>query len=858
MESEKISPELKAFRELVATKYQLYNSLFVTLPFENLPEVGAELPVFTELCRTQIASGKNPQHIINTFFKDIVRSSDESTRARVLFLLMQFIERQVVLFDALEDVAFTRTHKMDGEGTFTYFFKQQFDKEKLLQRLKNYRTRIVLTAHPTQFYPVQVLGIIQDLSDALSLNDIETIKSLLLQLGKTSFRNAEKPTPYDEANYLIHHIKYVLYPAIKKIHYRLFCYLGVELESMLELLPLVELGFWPGGDRDGNPYVTSDITIKVAKKLKGTVIGIYLEELKQLSRRLTFPGVWEKINHIRLRLKATKSIGKMRQEVGSLPYEVADEYVEDLLSMRKMLIEKHSGLFVDDLNALILISKAFGFHCASMDVRQDSSAHQEAMALLFASLTTCKHYDELGVAEKIALLQEQLNLPHPKISDDLLTSSPIITDAIGSLKAIRIIQHANGEQGLHRYIISNSQSVVSILEVMLLAHWSGWAVDKLNFDIVPLFETINDLENAFNVMFELWLLPVYKKHLHSRGNVQTVMLGFSDGTKDGGYVSANWAIYQCKKRLTALASQHGVTVVYFDGRGGPPARGGGNTHLFYRAMQADIHQEQIHLTIQGQTISSNFGTEDSAMYNLEQLFTAGLEDVTVGDIGKQNNALFSELSSISFDAYEKLKEHPQFITYLENMTPLKFYGELNVASRPMRRKRQGPMQFSDLRAISFVGAWTQMKQNVPGFYGLGYALKHMCDQNKLMMLKTLYNESLFFHTLCDNAMQSLAKSFFPLTRYLEKDAVYGEFWRLIKNEADLTFQMLQQITGNTSLLEHDSVSRESIQLREELMLPLLIIQQSALMRLREHDNELDRKIVKKSIATVINASRNAV
>jgi len=375
-------------------------------------------------------------------------------------------------------------------------------------------------------------------------------------------------------------------------------------------------------------------------------------------------------------------------------------------------------------------------------------------------------------------------------------------------------------------------------------------------------------------MQELYTDSTYAEHLARRGHTQIIMLGFSDGTKDGGYLTANWSILQAKRRLTKLSRKFKVKVVFFDGRGGPPARGGGNTHKFYRSLGDDVEHDQIQLTIQGQTISSSFGTPEAAKYNLEQLFTAGLEQKLFEENAAESehqdqelNDLMEKLSASSYQTYLQLRNHPLFVPYLSEVTPLRYYDQLNIASRPLKRKTGQELRFEDLRAIPFVGAWTQMKQNIAGFYGLGSALNQQIQAGNLNRLQNLYTNCLFFRTLLENAMQSLCKSYFPLTAYLRQDVKFGEFWQMLKDEAALTEQTLKQVSGQHHLMDSSALSRESIRLREKIVLPLLTIQHFALELLREiklsHDtnhqqSERLEKLIIKSLAANVNASRNSV
>src|SRR6185503_13128062 len=275
-------------------------------------------------------------------------------------------------------------------------------------------------------------------------------------------------------------------------------------------------------------------------------------------------------------------------------------------------------------------------------------------------------------------------------------------------------------------------------------------------------------------------------HLKRRNHKQVIMLGFSDGTKDGGYLMGNWSIYKAKEQLTGISKEHSIDVVFFDGRGGPPARGGGKTHKFYASMGKNISNKEIQLTIQGQTVSSNFGTIDSAQYNIEQLLNAGISNDLFSDKDKtlttEEEALIDELANESLKAYKELKNHPDFLDYLSQVSPLKFYSETNIGSRPAKRGSSSRLSLKDLRAIPFVGAWSQLKQNVTGYYGVGTALQALDKAGKLGELKTLYRNSLFFKTLMDNCEMAMKKCYFPLTEYLSAHPQYGEIWNKIYTE----------------------------------------------------------------------------
>lgn len=443
---------------------------------------------------------------------------------------------------------------------------------------------------------------------------------------------------------------------------------------------------------------------------------------------------------------------------------------------------------------------------------------------------------------------------------------PFVTELIESIKVIGTIQERNGEQGCHRYVISNCQSALDIVRVYQLARLLLAKGDILSLDIVPLFETIEDLARAQEVMNTIYSIPEYREHLKRRGNKQTIMLGFSDGTKDGGYLRANWSIFRAKENLTLLSREHGLTAVFFDGRGGPPARGGGNTHDFYASLGETIEDKEVQITIQGQTISSNFGKPVSCLFNLEQLLSAGIENDVFRSrkiqLSEKEKTLLESLAEAGHKAYLELKHHPKFVPYLEKITPLSFFGDINIGSRPVKRNSGDKLKFEDLRAIPFVGSWAQMKQNIPGFYGVGSALKQLKREGKMRALKTLYSESLFFRTLLANSMMSLTKSYYPATAYLSKDKEFGDFWKIMFNEYRISIAMILEVSGLSELMENNPLNRDSVKLRERIVLPLITIQQFALQNLREDGKQKDhekeyRKLVLRCMFGIINAARNS-
>ena len=851
------------FNDKVLSRFNLYNSIFSTLPYESIAKTGVMLPLFERICIDGYKKSNNPTKIVNDFFATYMSGSDDPEKVSLLFRFIQYIERQVVLFDAVEDASFSQINNLDGRGTLRSLKEEVESKNKkseLKKYLSKFKIRPVLTAHPTQFYPGSVLGIITDLTSAVKNNNLAEIKVLLSQLGKTPFFKNKKPTPYDEAVSLTWYLENVFYNSISNIYkyIKINIFDGKDFDN-----DIVNLGFWPGGDRDGNPFVTTKITLKTANKLRSDIIKNYYRDIRSLRRRLTFKNIEDKVVEIENRLY--KSIFNESKT----PKISLDELKTELNKIKNILINEHNSLFLEELDEIIDKVKIFGYHFASLDIRQDSRIHSSVFNSVFkiAQKNLNKlfpdNYLDLNEEKKIKILSKIKGDISPDLFNDELSVS-----TLSSIRAMKEIQSNNGEKACNRYIISNNQSALNILEVFTMFRLSNW--ENPTVDIVPLFETVSDLKVASKVMESVYANPVYKNHLKQRNNQQTIMLGFSDGTKDGGYLMANWSILKAKEALTSVSRKHGIKVIFFDGRGGPPARGGGNTHQFYSSMGEFVESDEIQLTVQGQTISSNFGTVQSCQYNLEQLLSSGIQNRVLSDVNnsssKEDKLILDKLANISYKAYTEFKDHPMFVPYLEHVSTIKYYAKTNIGSRPSKRgSADAKFDFSSLRAIPFVGSWSQLKQNVPGFYGVGTALKYYSDRKEFSKIKNLYKSSPFFRTLISNSMMSLTKSFFKLTAYMKNDPQYGEFWLLIYNEYKLTKKLILRLSGFDHLMQNEPANKASIQTREKIVLPLITIQQYALRKIKDIENgnhpkkdlSLYEKMVTRSLFGNINASRNS-
>ncbi|WP_150467649.1 phosphoenolpyruvate carboxylase [Francisella sp. SYW-9] len=834
---------LENYKSKVELKYKMLNGLFLSTPLDKKHNANFKLATFSNICKSELKNDKDPIEIIESMYPEM--SEEEKLETFIKFI--RYIERQIVLVDAIEEAAYVKTHDLNGEYSITRLARrvERNNKQRTLTRaLKEYKTRLVLTAHPTQFYAKLVLPIIHDLKRAILDNDINKIQDIFLQMGKTRFSNKTKPTPEDEAKSIIWYLNNIFYNTIPKIQHKL-----------TNDNTNIEIGFWPGGDRDGNPFVTAKVTKRVSKHLRVSIFDCYNKDLKKLIKKLTFENVHDELTNIRKKLKSNK-------------YPCAQDFLNELIKVKNTVDTQYDSLFVDRLDNLILKVKIFGFYFAKLDVRQNAKIYKQFFTELFKENYNLD-YQTLEDSEKIQLL---VKLAKQKSLVELEIKSELAKELIETINTIQYIQQQNGYESIERYIISNADSTVSILEVLTifkLFNKNSKDQNKIKIEVVPLFETMEDLKNSTQIMDDLLNIKLYTDNLQIWNDTQTIMLGFSDGTKDGGYFMANWSILEAKRALSKYLGSKGIKPIFFDGRGGPPSRGGGDMFLFYRGLSNVVSNHDVQVTIQGQSISSKFGNSDSAQYNLEQILTSGLYGkLNLHNAHKLNTTeltLINELGRLSFETYIELKDHPQFIDYLTEITPLKYISEMNVGSRPSKRNSGAKIKLDDLRAIPYGAAWTQMRQGILAFYGLGTAIDTMVRKNKknLALIQKIYKRSLIIKGIFDNALQSIAQTDFNMTKHISRDIKYSDFWQLIRNEHALAKEYLLAVTEkNENFLHANPVKERSIKLRDDITLPLVILQQYALYTLRNNPNhkhkDLLTTIIKKSLAANINANQNSI
>ncbi|HKK59586.1 MAG TPA: phosphoenolpyruvate carboxylase [Salinivirga sp.] len=831
----------------VDKKYQIYNSMFLNLDYQGAETVGHLIPLLSSYAKKHLAEAKSPVEILDSFIETHTDLIGED-KFGFMFKVIQYVERQVVLFDSVEDAVLPNNE--DGEsflsikGLFSTVTKTE-ERSALMDKLNSFKSRIVLTAHPTQFYRPAVLDIIAKLRKHINRDNLDKIDRLLHQLGLTSLVNSHNPTPYDEAMNIIHLCRTYFYDAIGEFHSTL-----KKQFPEFDNPKLITLGFWPCGDRDGNPYVTHKTTMDVADALRTNLMKCYYNDLKDLSTKLTFKKVEPMINGLR---------DDVYKAMFDSNHIVSHRQIINVLKEVKTEVEQnYERLYLNEIDDLITRLRVFRSHFAALDIRQDHNIHNQTIEYVLKKAGKIeKSVTELSDEALIKILtEEHIEIPKPKDAD------PLVADTIENIRQLPQIQSKNGERGCHRYIISNSDSIYSVLYVFGLMRWLIPEKD-MNFDIIPLFETMEGMKESERVMEQLFNIKPYREHVKRRVERQTIMLGFSDGTKDGGYMNANWAIHKAKETLTAMCSKHDIEAIFFDGRGGPPARGGGKTHQFYASQGSNIPNNEIQLTIQGQTITSRYGTKPKIKFNAEQIITSGLTSYLKPDYDLMKHEVRSVIEQLSLKSYNKyleLKTHDKFLPYLEKMSTLRYYSAAKIGSRPTKRGSNKKLTLNDLRAISYVGSWSMLKQNIPGYYGLGTAISEMIEEGKEEELKRLYRDVPFFKTLMNNAMMSLAKSYFELTSYTKRNKEFKNFWLMLHDEYQLTKTMLLKISGLDSLMQEEPTSRQSIASREKIVLPLLLIQNYALQKLATSGTkhrEAYEKLVVRALYGNINASRNS-
>ncbi|MGK7903317.1 MAG: phosphoenolpyruvate carboxylase [Hormoscilla sp.] len=725
-----------------------------------------------------------------------------------------------------------------------------------------------------------------------------------------------KPTVLDEVDYTLHYFQEVLFDVIPKLHQRF----KLALKGTFPYLEppksnFCKFGSWVGSDRDGNPSVTPDVTWQTACYQRHLVLEKYIQSVRQLIDILSLsqhwsevlpellesleqdhqrlPKVYEelairyrqepyrlKLSYILKRLENTqKSNARKRTETGRVGkshlqsepqlseisgdadgYENADEFLAELRVIERSLLE--TNLNCRQLEEVICQVEIYGFNLAHLDIRQESSRHSAALneVAAYMQVLPCP-YEELSEPERVNWLVTELQTRRPLISAEL-PFSEATSETIATVRMLRQLQEEFGKEISQTYIISMSNDVSDILEVLLLAKEAGLydpVTGVASIQVVPLFETVEDLKNAPGIMKSLFDMPFYIAAIaggysaiegEKRVIVQEVMLGYSDSNKDSGFLSSNWEIQKAQKALQDVADQYGVALRIFHGRGGSVGRGGGPAYEAILAQPGRSISGRIKITEQGEVLASKYSLPELALYNLENIASAVVQASLLGsgfDDIQPWNEIMEELATKARSHYRALiYEEPDFIDFFHHATPIQEISQLQISSRPARRSGGAKKGLSGLRAIPWVFSWTQARYLLPSWYGVGTALQDFLQQSPeghLKLMRCFYDKWPFFKMAISKVEMTLAKVDMQIAKYylreLSPPADLPRFERLfeqILGEYDLTRDLVLKITEHERLLDGDPGLQRSVQLRNGTIVPLGFLQVSLLKRLRQHQN----------------------
>jgi phosphoenolpyruvate carboxylase len=833
---------------------------------------------------------------------------------------------------------------------FPYLQKLNMPPRMVQRLLDQLDIRLVFTAHPTEIVRhtirkkqrrisriLEKLDLAEEGFREISLTsswEVEEVTNQLMEEIRLWWRTDElhqfKPKVIDEVDYALHYFQEVLFETIPQLSTRL----KQALHSTFPWLTpprnnFCYFGSWVGADRDGNPFVTPKVTWETACYQRSLVLEKYIHSVEQLREllslslhwsnvlpdlldslerdRLQIPEVYEqlairyrqepyrlKLTYIEQRLKNTRDRNLIlsRSDINQKIIELADniyrsgeEFLAELQLIKKSLAE--TKLNCRELDNLICQVEVYGFNLAQLDFRQESSRHCEAIEEIAEYLNILpKPYGELSEAEKTAWLIEELKTRRPLIPTEM-PFSETTCETIETLRMLRQLQQEFGLGISHTYIISMTNHVSDVLEVMLLAQEAGLydpATSQISLRIVPLFETVDDLKRAPEVMKALLELPLYRAALAGGydqlarlegkevtvqagqlglptlepANLQEVMLGYSDSNKDSGFLSSNWEIHKAQKALQEVASEYGVSLRIFHGRGGSVGRGGGPAYAAILAQPTDTIKGRIKITEQGEVLASKYSLPELALYNLETITTAVIQSSLLGsgfDRVQPWHEIMEELATRSRAAYRSLVyEQPDFVDFFMSVTPIEVISQLQIGSRPSKRppgnkadknNQTKKRDISSLRAIPWVFSWTQSRFLLPAWYGVGTALQEFLEQEpekNLNLMRYFYFKWPFFKMVISKVEMTLAKVDLQIAEHYVKELSKPEdlerFERLfeqIAQEYYLTKQLVLSINGQTKLLDNDPELQRSVQLRNGTIVPLGFLQVSLIKRLRQHE-----------------------
>ena len=772
-----------------------------------------------------------------------------------------------------------------------------------------------IVRHTVRHKQRRVANLLQRLqSDTpLASFDEEVLRSQLEEEIRLWWRTDElhqfKPTVLDEVDSTLHYFQQVLFDAMPQLRRRLTSALQRHYPDVqFPQASFCTFGSWVGSDRDGNPSVTPDITWRTACYQRQLMLELYISSVQALRNqlsismqwsqvapplleslemdRLRFPEIYEqraaryrlapyrlKLSYILERLQRTLARNNQMAEAGwqapkdlnqsaspdglpgqeALHYTEIDQFRSDLELIRNSLVS--TELSCEQLDTLLNQVHIFGFSLASLDIRQESTRHSDAIDELTGYLQLPCRYNDMAEPERVAWLLQELQTRRPLIPAAMEWSDST-AETFAVFRMLHRLQEEFGQRICHSYVISMSHTASDLLEVMLLAKETGLAdplAGTASLLVVPLFETVEDLQRAPDVMKGLFETELYRKLLPEVGNqqqpLQELMLGYSDSNKDSGFLSSNWEIHQAQIALQELASSHNVALRLFHGRGGSVSRGGGPAYQAILAQPSGTLQGRIKITEQGEVLASKYSLPELALYNLETVTTAVVQNSLVTnqlDATPSGNQLMSRVATRSREHYRALvHDNPDLVAFFQQVTPIEEISKLQISSRPARRKT-GARDLSSLRAIPWVFGWTQSRFLLPSWFGVGTALAAEVDSDpeQLDLLRRLHQRWPFFRMLISKVEMTLSKVDLDLAHHYmnslgkeEQREAFEAIFQVIADEYERTLKLVLAITGQERLLGADQNLQLSVDLRNRTIVPLGFLQVALLRRLRDQNRQ---------------------
>ena len=808
------------------------------------------------------------------------------------------------------DLAYEINHQnnvdQDYLGKLSTTIKMVAEKENAATILEQLNVVPVLTAHPTQVQRKSMLDLTNHIHTLLrKYRDVKLglinkekwhtdLRRYIEIIMQTDMIREKKLKVTNEITNVMEYYQSSFLNAVPRLtaeYKKLAKEQGIELQHPKP----ITMGMWIGGDRDGNPFVTAETLNKSALTQCEVIMNYYDEKIYNLYREFSLStsivNVSDKVREMALKsqdnsiyrekelyrralfdiqakMQATKTYLIEDKDVHPR-YATADEFYQDLLAIRDSLLENKgeyliSGEFVELMQAV----EIFGFYLASIDMRQDSSVHEACVAELLASAGINDHYSDLSEDEKCTLLLKELEEDPRILSATHAEKSELLEKELTIFKAARKLKDKLGENVIRQTIISHATSVSDMLELAIMLKEVGLVdAQKARVQIVPLFETIEDLDHSEETMRRYFSLPLAKKWIASKDNYQEIMLGYSDSNKDGGYLSSCWTLYKAQQQLTAIGDEFGVKVTFFHGRGGTVGRGGGPTYEAITSQPLKSIKDRIRLTEQGEVIGNKYGNKDAAYYNLEMLVSAAINRMITkkkSDTNTSNRyeAIMDQVVDRSYDIYRDLvfgNEH--FYDYFFESSPIKAISSFNIGSRPAARKTI--TEIGGLRAIPWVFSWSQSRVMFPGWYGVGSSFKEFIDQDpdNIEILRDMYQNWPFFQSLLSNVDMVLSKSnmniAFEYAKLCEDEEVQAIYYTIL-DEWQLTKDVILAIEGYDELLAENSYLKDSLNYRMPYFNILNYIQLELIKRQRRGELSADEeKLIHTTINGIATGLRNS-